>query len=148
MLRGMDVKGKKKTETKRLSMTHGNSGTVLTTDYAVSYVRFAVLIPRRLQKETISQALITPGFSFCPGNTEQREKNMEQRIMASALFVEQMNQAIDRQQSAIRSQPASFKYRDIEKLRKCSLTLMELITKEGDRNLTHEELRSYSLPLA
>ena len=73
MLRGMKVKVKKKTVSEKFCMTHGNPSIVLTTDYSVSYVRFAVLIPRRLQKNRISQTDSLSGFSFCTHLTNNRQ---------------------------------------------------------------------------
>jgi hypothetical protein len=73
MLRGTDVKLEKKEVAKKKCMTHGNPGNVLTTVYSVSCVRFAVLIPRRLQTKTLNQAFPTPGFSFYASNKGQHK---------------------------------------------------------------------------
>ena len=47
-----------------IRMAHDNPDNVLTAGYPVSYVRFAVLIPRRLQSE-VKPGVLSAWFSYC-----------------------------------------------------------------------------------
>ncbi|MEK9157721.1 MAG: hypothetical protein AAB638_00880 [Patescibacteria group bacterium] len=64
--------------------------------------------------------------------------------MTASALLEQINKAIDRQQTAIANGAQSFKYGDIQRLQSHANSLMEVISTEGDRNLTAEEQLLYS----